>query len=40
MNARTVSLLDVARAAGVSKSTASDALQGAGRVAEATREHV
>ncbi|WP_055565871.1 LacI family DNA-binding transcriptional regulator [Streptomyces atriruber] len=40
MNARTVTLLDVARAAGVSKSTASDALQGAGRVAEATREHV
>ncbi|MET8683243.1 LacI family DNA-binding transcriptional regulator [Streptomyces sp. NPDC004732] len=40
MNARTVTLLDVARAAGVSKSTASDALQGSGRVAEATREHV
>ncbi|MGW2013757.1 LacI family DNA-binding transcriptional regulator [Streptomyces sp. NPDC001927] len=40
MNARTVTLLDVARAAGVSKSTVSDALQGSGRVAEATRDHV
>ncbi|MFD7745008.1 LacI family DNA-binding transcriptional regulator [Streptomyces sp. NPDC059698] len=40
MTSRTVTLLDVARAAGVSKSTASDALQGAGRVAEATRDRV
>ncbi|MBZ9599653.1 MULTISPECIES: LacI family DNA-binding transcriptional regulator [Streptomyces] len=40
MNARTVTLLDVARAAGVSKSTVSDALQGSGRVAEATRDRV
>ncbi|MER5965363.1 LacI family DNA-binding transcriptional regulator [Streptomyces sp. NPDC002057] len=40
MTARTVTLLDVARAAGVSKSTVSDALQGSGRVAEATRDHV
>ncbi|MFD9077460.1 LacI family DNA-binding transcriptional regulator [Streptomyces erythrochromogenes] len=38
--ARTVTLLDVARAAGVSKSTVSDALQGSGRVAEATRDRV
>lgn len=37
---RTVTLLDVARAAGVSKSTVSDALQGSGRVAEATRDRV
>lgn len=35
-----VTLLDVARAAGVSKSTASDALQGSGRVAEATWDRV
>ncbi|MFJ9622627.1 LacI family DNA-binding transcriptional regulator [Streptomyces sp. NPDC101181] len=40
MNPRTVTLLDVARAAGVSKSTVSDALQGSGRVAEATRDRV
>ncbi|MEU1282059.1 LacI family DNA-binding transcriptional regulator [Streptomyces sp. NPDC005805] len=40
MTSRTVTLLDVARAAGVSKSTVSDALQGSGRVAEGTREHV
>ncbi|MEU7581374.1 LacI family DNA-binding transcriptional regulator [Streptomyces sp. NPDC041068] len=40
MNARAVTLLDVARAAGVSKSTVSDALQGSGRVAEATRDRV
>lgn len=40
VNARTVTLLDVARAAGVSKSTVSDALQGSGRVAEATRDRV
>ncbi|MEV6953714.1 LacI family DNA-binding transcriptional regulator [Streptomyces sp. NPDC051183] len=40
MTARTVTLLDVARAAGVSKSTASDALHGSGRVAEATRDRV
>ncbi|MFH9608368.1 LacI family DNA-binding transcriptional regulator [Streptomyces sp. NPDC017448] len=40
MTSRTVTLLDVARAAGVSKSTASDALQGAGRVAGATRDRV
>ncbi|WP_345670010.1 LacI family DNA-binding transcriptional regulator [Streptomyces similanensis] len=40
MNARTVTLLDVARAAGVSKSTASDALQGSGRVAGTTRDRV
>ncbi|WP_406048371.1 LacI family transcriptional regulator [Streptomyces virginiae] len=35
-----VTLFDVARAAGVSKSTVSDALQGSGRVAEATRDRV
>lgn len=40
VTSRTVTLLDVARAAGVSKSTASDALQGSGRVAEATRDRV
>ncbi|MEV4875538.1 LacI family DNA-binding transcriptional regulator [Streptomyces cyaneofuscatus] len=40
MTSRTVTLLDVARAAGVSKSTASDALQGSGRVAGATRDRV
>ncbi|MFG2764654.1 LacI family DNA-binding transcriptional regulator [Streptomyces rubiginosohelvolus] len=40
MTSRTVTLLDVARAAGVSKSTVSDALQGSGRVAEATRDRV
>ncbi|QKW43966.1 LacI family DNA-binding transcriptional regulator [Streptomyces microflavus] len=40
MTSRTVTLLDVARVAGVSKSTVSDALQGSGRVAEATRERV
>ncbi|MEI7034339.1 LacI family DNA-binding transcriptional regulator [Streptomyces pratensis] len=40
MTSRTVTLLDVARAAGVSKSTASDALQGSGRVAAATRDRV
>ncbi|MFE2867040.1 LacI family DNA-binding transcriptional regulator [Embleya sp. NPDC059259] len=40
MNARIVTLIDVARAAGVSRSTASDALQGSGRVAEATRARV
>ncbi|MEU6173615.1 LacI family DNA-binding transcriptional regulator [Streptantibioticus parmotrematis] len=40
MTARTVTLVDVARAAGLSKSTVSDALQGSGRVAEATRERV
>lgn len=40
VNARTVTLLDVARAAGVSKSTVSDALQGSGRVAEATRDRI
>ncbi|WTW99099.1 LacI family transcriptional regulator [Streptomycetaceae bacterium NBC_01309] len=40
MTARIVTLVDVARAAGVSRSTASDALQGSGRVAEATRTRV
>ncbi|MGW1997397.1 LacI family DNA-binding transcriptional regulator [Embleya sp. NPDC001921] len=40
MTARIVTLIDVARAAGVSRSTASDALQGSGRVAEATRTRV
>ncbi|MER8262963.1 LacI family DNA-binding transcriptional regulator [Streptomyces griseus] len=40
MTPRTVTLLDVARAAGVSKSTVSDALQGSGRVAESTRDRV
>ncbi|MEV8003589.1 LacI family DNA-binding transcriptional regulator [Streptomyces sp. Cmuel-A718b] len=40
MTSRTVTLLDVARAAGVSKSTVSDALQGSGRVAAETRDRV
>lgn len=40
VTARIVTLLDVARAAGVSRSTASDALQGSGRVAAATRARV
>ncbi|MFD4016318.1 LacI family DNA-binding transcriptional regulator [Streptomyces sindenensis] len=40
MTSRTVTLLDVARAAGVSKSTVSDALQGSGRVATETRDRV
>ncbi|MFI5806751.1 LacI family DNA-binding transcriptional regulator [Streptomyces sp. NPDC051561] len=40
MTGRNVTLLDVAHAAGVSRSTASDALQGSGRVAEATRARV
>ncbi len=40
VTSRTVTLLDVARAAGVSKSTVSDALQGSGRVAAATRDRV
>ncbi|MGW4410058.1 LacI family DNA-binding transcriptional regulator [Nonomuraea sp. NPDC004702] len=35
-----VRLVDVARAAGVSKTTVSDALNGAGRLPDATREHV
>ncbi|WP_017601867.1 LacI family DNA-binding transcriptional regulator, partial [Nocardiopsis lucentensis] len=35
-----VTIVDVARAAGVSKTTASDALRGRGRVSEATRESV
>ncbi|BCM92038.1 catabolite control protein A [Abditibacteriota bacterium] len=39
-NHRRVTLQDVARAAGVNVSTASDALKGTGRVAEATREKV
>ncbi|MFJ6775593.1 LacI family DNA-binding transcriptional regulator [Kitasatospora sp. NPDC091257] len=40
MTSRSVTLIDVARAAGVSKSTASNALGGSGRVAEATRERI
>ncbi|MFJ4191861.1 LacI family DNA-binding transcriptional regulator [Kitasatospora sp. NPDC089509] len=40
MTSRSVTLIDVARAAGVSKSTASNALGGSGRVSEATREHI
>ncbi|MEU6486117.1 LacI family DNA-binding transcriptional regulator [Streptomyces sp. NPDC046887] len=40
MTSRSVTLIDVARAAGVSKSTASNALGGSGRVSEATRRHV
>ncbi|RYD89670.1 MAG: LacI family transcriptional regulator, partial [Sphingobacteriales bacterium] len=39
-NHRRVTLQDVAKAAGVNVSTASDALKGTGRVAEATREKV
>lgn len=35
-----VRLVDVARAAGVSKTTVSDALNGTGRLPDATREHV
>jgi len=37
---RSVTIVDVARAAGVSKTTASDALRGGGRVAAGTREAV
>src|SRR3954469_5083956 len=37
---RTMTILDIARAAGVSRTTASAALGGAGRVSEATRERV
>ncbi|WP_433239138.1 LacI family DNA-binding transcriptional regulator [Streptosporangium sp. CA-135522] len=39
-SASRVRLVDVARAAGVSKTTVSDALNGAGRLPAATREHV
>jgi DNA-binding LacI/PurR family transcriptional regulator len=35
-----VTLIDLARAAGVSKTTASDALRNSGRVSEKTRQHV
>src|SRR3954447_26059015 len=37
---RAATIVDIARAAGVSRTTASAALGGAGRVSEATREHV
>src|SRR5690606_4057374 len=37
---RPITLLDVARAAGVSKTTVSDALSGRGRLPAATRERV
>lgn len=40
MNARPVTLLDVAREAGVSRTTASAALGGSGRLSEETRAHV
>ena len=40
MNDSTVTILDVARLAGVSKTTASDALRGRGRVSDATKEAV
>lgn len=38
--ARPVTIVDIANAAGVSRTTASAALGGAGRISEATREHV
>ncbi|MFF1401202.1 LacI family DNA-binding transcriptional regulator [Streptomyces sp. NPDC058287] len=40
MTGRSVTIVDVARRAGVSKTTASDALSGTGRVSEATRTRI
>ncbi|MEW2489701.1 LacI family DNA-binding transcriptional regulator [Streptomyces sp. NPDC048411] len=40
MPSRSATIIDVARRAGVSKTTASDALSGAGRVSEATRARI
>jgi DNA-binding LacI/PurR family transcriptional regulator len=40
VNSQPVTLVELARAAGVSKTTASDALRNSGRVSERTRQHV
>jgi len=40
MSQRAPTILDIAHAAGVSRTTASAALSGSGRISEATREHI